>query len=37
MVMLGEPGRGGDIVGVTAMGNEGSLWIGMEDFVSLIT
>ena len=34
MVMLGEPGRGGDIVGVTAMGNEGSLWIGMEDFVS---
>ena len=34
MVMLGEPGRGGDIVGVTAMGNEGSLWIGMEHFVS---
>lgn len=34
MVMLGEPGRGGDIVGVTAMGNEGSLWVGMEHFVS---
>ena len=34
MVMLGEPGRSGDIVGVTAMGNEGSLWIGMEHFVS---
>ena len=29
----GEPGRGGDIVGVTARA-EGSLWIGMEDFVS---
>ncbi len=33
MVMLGEPGRGGDIVGVTAMGNEGSQWVGMESFI----
>ncbi len=33
MVMLGEPGRGGDILGVTAMGNEGTQWIGMESFV----
>ncbi|MGA1033812.1 MAG: indolepyruvate ferredoxin oxidoreductase family protein [Ilumatobacteraceae bacterium] len=34
MVMLGEPGRGGDILGVTAMGNEGAQWIGMESFVA---
>jgi indolepyruvate ferredoxin oxidoreductase len=33
MVMLMEPDRVGDIVGLTAMGNEGAQWIGMSPFV----
>ncbi len=34
MVLLMDDERVGDIVGVTAMGNEGMQWIGMEPFVS---
>jgi indolepyruvate ferredoxin oxidoreductase len=33
MVMLMDPGRFGNIVGVTAMGNEGAQWFGMAPFV----
>jgi indolepyruvate ferredoxin oxidoreductase len=33
MVMLMEPERVGNIVGITAMGNEGSQWFGMAPFV----
>lgn len=33
MVMLMEPGRFGDVVSVTAMGNEGAQWFGMAPFV----
>jgi len=33
MVMLMEPERVGDIVGLTAMGNEGAQWFGMAPFV----
>lgn len=34
MVMLMEPERAGNIVGLTSMGNEGSQWFGMTEFVS---
>ncbi|MFZ9483347.1 MAG: indolepyruvate ferredoxin oxidoreductase family protein, partial [Ilumatobacteraceae bacterium] len=34
MVMLMEPERVGNIVGLTSMGNEGSQWFGMTEFVS---
>ncbi|HQZ33915.1 MAG TPA: indolepyruvate ferredoxin oxidoreductase family protein [Ilumatobacteraceae bacterium] len=33
MVMMMEPGRAGDIVGLTSMGNEGAQWFGMSPFV----
>ncbi len=33
MVMLADPDRVGDIAGLTCMGNEGTQWIGMEQFV----
>jgi len=33
MVMLMEPERVGNLVGITAMGNEGSQWFGMAPFV----
>jgi indolepyruvate ferredoxin oxidoreductase len=33
MVMFQEEDRVGDIVGLTAMGNEGAQWIGMSHFV----
>ena len=33
MVMLMEPGRFGNIVGLTSMGNEGAQWFGMSPFV----
>ena len=33
MVMLMEPDRFGNIVGITAMGNEGAQWFGMAPFV----
>jgi len=33
MVMLADPDRVGDIAGITCMGNEGTQWIGMENFV----
>ncbi|MCU1394812.1 MAG: hypothetical protein JWM34_3240 [Ilumatobacteraceae bacterium] len=33
MTLMMEPERVGDIIGLTAMGNEGTQWIGMSDFV----
>lgn len=33
MVLLLDEERVGDIVGITAMGNEGTQWIGMSDFL----
>jgi indolepyruvate ferredoxin oxidoreductase len=33
MVMMMEPDRVGEIVGLTAMGNEGAQWFGMSPFV----
>lgn len=33
MVMLMEPGKFGNIVGLTSMGNEGAQWFGMAPFV----
>jgi indolepyruvate ferredoxin oxidoreductase len=33
MTLLMDPTRVGDIVGLTPMGNEGTQWIGMADFV----
>ena len=33
MALLMDPERVGDIAGVTAMGNEGTQWIGMSPFV----
>ncbi len=33
MVLLMDPDRQGDIVGLTAMGNEGAQWFGMAPFV----
>ena len=31
--MLMDPERVGEIIGITAMGNEGAQWIGMAPFV----
>ncbi len=33
MTLLMDPDRVGDIAGITCMGNEGTQWIGMSDFV----
>ncbi len=33
MALLMDPDRVGDIAGITCMGNEGTQWIGMSDFV----
>lgn len=33
MTLLMDPDRVGDIAGLTCMGNEGTQWIGMSDFV----
>jgi indolepyruvate ferredoxin oxidoreductase len=33
MTLLMDPERVGDIAGITCMGNEGTQWIGMSDFV----
>ena len=33
MILLMDPERVGEGIGVTAMGNEGSQWVGMEPFV----
>ena len=33
MTLLMDPSRVGEIVGITCMGNEGTQWIGMSDFV----
>ncbi len=33
MAIFMDPDRIGDVVGLTAMGNEGTQWIGMSDFV----
>ena len=33
MVMMMEPGRAGNIVGLTSMGNEGAQWFGIAPFV----
>ncbi len=33
MTLLMDPERVGDIAGITCMGNEGTQWIGMADFV----
>lgn len=33
MAMLMDEDRVGDVVGLTAMGNEGTQWIGMADFI----
>ena len=33
MVMLMDPDRIGDVAGITCMGNEGTQWIGMADFL----
>ncbi|MCH7789936.1 MAG: indolepyruvate ferredoxin oxidoreductase family protein [Acidobacteria bacterium] len=33
MTLLMDPGRVGDIVGVTCMGSEGAQWVGMSEFV----
>jgi len=33
MTLLMEPDRVGDSIGITAMGNEGAQWVGMEPFV----
>jgi len=34
MILLMEPERVGDPIGITAMGNEGAQWIGMAPFVN---
>jgi indolepyruvate ferredoxin oxidoreductase len=34
MTLLMDPDRVGDIAGLTCMGNEGTQWIGMSDFVA---
>jgi indolepyruvate ferredoxin oxidoreductase len=33
MTMLMDPGRVGNVTGLTCMGNEGTQWIGMSEFV----
>ncbi len=35
MVLMMEPDRVGDIVGLTAMGNEGAQWFGMAPFIDV--